>query len=393
MRRGTIIAALAAMGGMVLTGGASAETIVMQKSVAHPHAGVLLAVPEGFSYQNLIEPYDVMRAVLTKRGKGLQAVALSAHPVAQDTTAEMYVKEMMEGLKETLAIRQLKVLKTVEMPVAGLTGVAQKITYTFRGVKTLAAQVYFVRDVASPKGLKLRICYVLTVESDTESEATLLPVLGEVIKTVKLVALRHPFEVPVTELAEPIEDKERGYSIRPPRGWTAGAASAGVVLSQTDYLLGGIPMPTVRVLVGDVPAGLTDRDRAAECIKMARKVATERHLAAKVLSEGQAKLGGVDGYQFVLAQSPETRPIPEPGGEKAPERVIIIHRLACLPAVGGHQAGGYSLVLVCQGGDVKALEAIIEKISGGFRFLRPTSQPTTSTAPTTQKAATTRPNP
>ena len=212
----------------------------MGKPIEYPHAGVAVAVPKDFHLQNLREPFDVMSAVMTEGGKSVQAVNLSAFPVDASVTAETFAAEMAAELKKSLAIRHLKVLKTVkEMDVAGAKGIGQSLKYVFRGVRTAAARVYFLRELATAKE---RLCYVLTVESAaSERKGTLIKLLGDVMKTLRQIPLRQPVSLKPPPLGPPHNELRLGISVRPPRGWFVAPLPAGLQMAQTDYLLDGQP--------------------------------------------------------------------------------------------------------------------------------------------------------
>ena len=96
--------------------------IQMGKVFEFPHAGVALGVPEGFEPQNVGEPFDVMRAGLLKGAKSVQAVTLSAFPVAEKVTAAGFADAMTAELRKNLAIRHAKETPRVSVRVAGIEG-------------------------------------------------------------------------------------------------------------------------------------------------------------------------------------------------------------------------------------------------------------------------------
>jgi len=362
----------------------AAAPIKMLAPAEYPHAGITLAVPEGFQYRPLGRNFDVLRAELFEGNLAVQAVTLSAFPVSGKTNARTCAEKMVAEMKNDLAVRNLKVLKTAAMTVADIAGTAQRMSYTYRGVEIVAARVFFLRRIDKPDAAgqtdkqPVHICYVLTVECAAEKQATMLPILGEVIRTVRLTAVRHPTEVKIKFWASPLKDSARGYSVRPPRGWYATLAPGGLEMAQTDYLAGGEPMQVAMVRVAEEAGETTGKAAALKCLEIAKKAAAERQAATKVLSEGPAGLGGRTGYQFVLrlvakAQTqPTTAPVQPP--------IIIIQRVACITTAGG-QRKRYSLILHCVATGEQQGRAMMEKIASGFEFLTPASGPTTSTAP------------
>lgn len=345
--------------------------IAMGEALEFPRAGICLSVPKGFAAQPLGEPYDVMRSVLRVKGKAVQAVSLSAFAVGAKETRGTFAEKMLAEARKSLAVRGLKVRKKTPMAVGGVAATAHLLTYTFRGVETTAARVFFIRDV---KNTSARICYVLTVESAPARKDKLLPVLGEVVKTVKLIDVAHPVALGIRLLGEEMTDHKRGCAIRPPRSWYATRTSVGIQMAVTDYLMGGAPAVTATVAVADVAAAATPQACARQAIDRATKAAAVQNRFAEVVSRSAEKLGGLDGYQFVLRQVPK-----KPGNGDLP--VFIVHRVVCGPA-GAKKRASYSLIVVCQGGQAKAAAAMMAKLARGFRFVEPpTTKPATRPTP------------
>lgn len=388
----TVVAAL-----LVNVAAPAAGPIVLQEAVEHPHAGIALAVPAGFAHQPLTALYDVMNAVvLDDKGQPMYAVTLSAFPVAEKVTADEFAEAKAGELKKNLAIRHLTPLKKVPISVAGLTGTARTMSYTFRGMKSIAAQVYFIRDL---KSSSTRICYLLTVVSPAEKERQdrLLPILGAVIKSVRLVAARHPAVPGAGDLGEPVADAKLGYSLQTPKGWYAEKSPFGLEMGQVDYLVGGLPMPSVRFMVAPASGdALTAEAAAKQFLGIARRMASERKQTSKVASEGPTKLDKLTAYQFVLVQSSAKPPVP-PAGERLPTSVVVVQRTARLPDRGSETPKVCVLILTCRGDDAKAAAAGMAAIAGGLSLTHATTQPATqpTSRPATQPAGkpTTKPAP
>jgi len=357
--------------------GARAGDVAMQKPTAYPHAGVALSLPEGFSIQLDSDPFLVVRAVRARGSKASQAVTLSAYPVAEKVTTDSYADAMAEQLGKSLAIRNLKILKKRPIPVAGVTGSAARMSYSYRGVDTVAARVYFIREV---KNRKLRICYVLTVESTPDLEKTLLPTLSCVIKSVKWVGVQAPSELALAAPGPAVVVKGKGYSIRPPAGWFAGEAAIGAFMGQADYLRGAQPTITMSVLTLAAGAKTTCRQICEGHLKRALAEAKKRNLRAEVLSNGPAAIGALKGHQFVLRQSQKTVSSTQ---EAAPEPpVVIVQRTVLAPRGGGKGVRAHSLVLICQGTDPAKARKIMDHVASSFRVLpTPGATTTTTSAP------------
>ena len=355
----------------------AAKPVVMGKVQEHPHAGIALAAPTGFQPQSLSAPYDVMHSVVLEDDRPVQGVTLSAFPAAAKVTADEFADLKMAELNRNLAIQQLKLLKKTTMPIAGATGSARLMSYTFRGVKTLAAQVYFLREV---QGAKLRICYLLTVVCSAARQPRLLPTLGAVVRSVRLISVRHPVLAGDVKLGEPVEDYNLGYSVRRPAGWYVAKIPVGVELGQVDYLLGGVPMPSAQLLATKLSS---DEATSEACAKMyigiAKAAALQRKHSCQAISQGPAKLGGLDAYQFVLLQVPGGAG-PAPRAEADKESVVIVQRTACLPAEPGGKPRVFAFILTGRGRDAKPAEALMETLAASFRRVQPATRPTTRPA-------------
>ena len=364
------LAVLAALAVSAAALGATRAEIPMSEPIEFPHAGIVLSVPAGFEFRQPAEQTDVMRAVATKAKQPAQAISLSAFAVGEEVTTKSFAASMLENLRNNLVIRHLKVLKETPMPVAKLEGLARSLSYTFRGEKTLSAGVCFIRELTSKSA---RICYLLRVEAREKHGDKLLPFFGQMVKSVRLTPVRRPIDVVISALGPSIKDFTRGYSLRPPDRWFARLTDGGVIAGQSDYLRGGLAMPQLQVAVQDVGLETNSKDCAKRWLNRGTLSARKSGLATEVLSEGQAELAGLEAYQFLLLQSPKAQATSNPATEPATkpaadEAMIIAQRTVCVDAPGGKRKS-FSLVILCPGGDDKAAEAVIEKISRGFRLL------------------------
>ena len=408
-------AALAALAGPGAAAGAGEAPPAAgeAKRVEFPHAGVVLSVPGGFKLQSPAGAFDVMQAVRKQGGRAVQGVTLSAFPVAAGVTAEKFADGVLKDLQGNIAFRRVKLLKKTPMTVAGIPGAGRKIRYSLRGQETVAARAYFIRELAASR---VWICYVLTVEAVAGKDADLLQVLGETIKTVALISLRHPAAMPVERLGRAVKDYRRGYSVRPPLGWYSAVTLVGVEMGRIDYLLGGMLMPAAQMVVAKVPPALTAEACAKDALQLAVEAATENGMVPTVISQGPAKLGLTDGYQFVLRQAaraaPATAPADKPAAPEAPlaPPVLIVQRTICAsppprpapstrptqpasrPAARPAGRFSYSLVLITQGVKPAAAVAMVEKIAPGFELFPP-DEPPPATAPATRPEPATQPAP
>ena len=345
----------------------------MGKSISYPHIGLSLAVPENFSLRNIFgEPFDAVRAVLRENDKPVQHVTVSVHPVDRKKTHEQYARDMIGKMKQDAAIRQLKILKeTSDLRIADQPCTGCTMQYTYRGVRKMAARVYFTRDVPTTGG-RGRLCYMLFVEVGAKHESALLPVLDAMMKSFKLSALRRPGDVAVGELGPAVEVAKHGFAVCPPRGWYVAPLEAGLQAAQTDYTAGGLSTVTLQITVRPTPEGGTS------------KLLARRHLAkaleafptGKTLRQGPVKaLAGVECWQFVLHREGKAKAPPSGGGgsnSKPPgklETVTIVQSVLCVPAEGKLPARTYDLVLLCHGGTAENTQATMDRIAPTFKLL------------------------
>ena len=376
------------MTALIAWGSLRAE-IRMGEPVEYPHAGIAIAVPEGFTPQVLEEPFDVMRAVRMEGKEPVQAVSLSAVPVAKDATADKIAVEMFAERKSNLAIRHLTLKKKVStMKVAGTTGTGCILEYTFRGIKTAAAEVYFTRDLPAAG---VRLCYVLSVETPLDRQAEVIPLLGEVMKknALRMIPFRRPVDIPIVTLGKSCHDHRHGFCIRPPRGWYVEEIPAGMKMAQTDYsLVGGRSMPTIHVTARDLAGEPCNVTEVRKRVSSARKLLS----GCNVTGEGDTKLAGLQARQFILQTAAPKRPATQPfapTGKPAgkdrpgpaganPAMVTIVQRVLCVPRRKDRSAASYVVALLAQDVQVDKLEAMMETICGGFTLMYP--PPTTAPA-------------
>ena len=356
-----------------LSGGAEVR---MGKAAVYPHVGLALGVPEGFVPRVCVEPYDAMRAVLHEGNKTVQGITVSVFPVGKAKTHAQFAEAMIGDMKENIAVRQVKVLKTAEVRIAGLAGTGCRIQYTFRGVRTTAARVFFTRDVPATGG---RLCYVLTIESSPKHEESLLTVLDGVMKSCALSPIRRPSELTVSELGPVVEAAEHGFALCPPVGWYVSATRTGLEVAQTDYTVGGMPTATLQVTVRPTPEGGTSKGLALG--HLAR--ATKAFPAAAGVWQGETELSGLTGYQFVLHQEPQAAKAPSSSsgsGSKPPAKkgasVTLVQTVLCVPGVGKAPGKTYDLVLLCHGGRVETARATMARIATTFKVLFRPKKPT-----------------
>jgi len=378
MHTRTCIALLLAVaaGGAV----ASEPNVPLAEPVEYAHAGIQLALPEGFEPTDLSDSFEVLQAIRRKSDEPIHAVSLSAFPVAEKVTPRAFGDAMIADMRNNLAIRGLEVGKLVNLKVAGVPAAARRLTYRSRGVPSVAVGACFIRE---PRGDEPRLAYVLLVQVTPKDEQMLVPMFVAVVKSAAMIGLRHPADLPVGGLGRPHEDFRLGFSIRPPAGWYVAAMPKGVEMARTDYLLGGLPMPQVRVVV-DERATREPAEKACGKALVAAKAASEQHkLSAELVREGPVSLGGVKGYGFVMRQ-----------GAKGPradgDAMLLQQRTICVPSAEGGQRQ-YTVVMLapCRGEEIarKTMDMVCES----FQLLQAAETRPAETKPAATRPSSTRP--
>jgi len=353
--------------------------VAMQSAVDYSNAGIAIAVPRGFEPKLVAAPFDVMSAAVEETNHPVEAITLSAFPVADTGTAEEFAEGKMSDLQRNLAIRNLRTLRKTPMPVAGATGAARLVTYSFRGTPSVAAQVYFIRNVPNNPN---RICYLLTVVTSIEKQAALLPVLGAVIKSVRFTPVKEP-EIPAKlALEEPVKDVDLGFSIRLPKGWYIDRSGVGVEAGMVNYLQGGIAMPSIKVVAA--PASIdaaTSEACSKKLLAMLQSVAVRNKQETRTVSDGIAVLGDLPAWQFALQIVETPNAIPSLGGKDLGD-IIIINRTACLN-VQGKQPIAYTVTITTRAAEQVAAGRLMNALAGTFKAIGPATQPASAPAATT----------
>jgi len=404
----TILLSAVVMGAAQLAAGA----VEMAPPREYPTAGIALAVPKGFTFRSPSDQSDVMFAVLMMDKTPAASVRLSVFVVGDDVTAKAFSAERVRQIGSTLAVRNLKVIKETTMTVAGLAAVAQRLAYTFRGDPVQAAGVCFIRSLP---GAGRKLCYLLTVECGQGHQDKLLPILGGVLKSISMIALRRPMQVPVGPACPAVKCPRAGYEFAPPADWFVIRKGDDLIVSQSDYLrpdlgVGDLPLPQLRVMARRSPVGVDSKAAADQCRSRLFDMMKSRAggVRAVLLSSGPAKLAGRDAYEFVVLQKPvgptgtaptaaaptASRPAgTRPAGQaerQDKDSVIIAQRTLCV--AGPSNVTTYSLVLVCPTSDGTLARRMLAQLAEGFRLLgEPQDRPAGPARPAAPAPSQTRP--
>ena len=378
----------------VAVGAAETEksaAIKMNKPVDFPHAGIRIALPAGFEFQTLSEEFQVMVATRVEGRQATQSLSLSAYPVGgENVTAKEVLQRLLTPLKQDLAVRYLKVIKETRSRIAGIDGEARRLSYTYRGIKTVAVSACFIREVeldgakaktpSAPIASKLYVAYVLTMEVALDYEKKLLRTFDEVVRGVGLIDFQRPIDITTINFKGPfLKEFRKGYAIRVPKGWVGGLNELGVFIEQADYLLGGVASPSVQVVSAIIPEIMTARD----CGKKAIEYEQNHGVKIEILSEAPTKLAGKGAYQYVLRKSIEPvpagtqpattpikgRPSTRPSKTAAAAPIIEVRRGLCVPGRKKGEMRHYAIIVSCRDCDAKQAVEFMENLAAGFSLI------------------------
>jgi len=374
-----------ALAGAVAPGRAATAKAPLEEPVTYDNAGITIAVPKGFEQRIISAPFDVFSATVEESGQAVKAVTLAAFPITQGVSAEEFAEGKMAELARNVQIRNLKTARKTAMKVAGADGAVRLVSYTFRGTDSVAAQVYFLRDIA---GSPNRICYLLTVVTTASRKAELIPALGGVVGSVAFVPVKEPRIAEAPPLDERVvTDAAMGFSFRPPKGWYIDRSGGGVEVGLVNYLQGGIPLPSVKLTAAIAPDEATSQSASAKYLTLLTSAAVQNKQTTRTVSDANATLGGLPAWQFVLQIMERHSPIPSLSGKRA-EDVVVIHRTACLTRPDSPNIA-YTVTITTQVSQRAAAVRLMDALAEAFTATGPASrpaEPTTTTAPATKPA-------
>jgi hypothetical protein len=375
---------------LALAARAPGEGIDVAATREYPNAGISLAMPEGFTFVQPADANEVLGAELAEGGQASMSVRLSAFASAPDTAPEVFLGERYARFKDDSSITQLETVSESCMPVASSRAAARMVSYLRRDEPMRAAWVCFARDL--PQGCR-KLVYVLSVECRDRVGDRLLPTLGQIVGTVSLVSVRSPSAVSPGPKGPAVVDEEWRWRFSPPVRWFASSRGRAVAFAQTDYLrpeltVEGLPVPQLRVTAVEVPSGTSPQ----ACVAAGRDKLPRADGAADgvkaCLSEGPARLAGLDAYQLTVLKTAlpastsrpaETGPASAPAGEagapataptsaRAGENggsIVVSQRTACVAGEDG-KTTAYSLVLICRTGEANEAVAMLDELAEGF---------------------------
>ncbi|MCK5114156.1 MAG: hypothetical protein KAR11_05275 [Phycisphaerae bacterium] len=361
----------------------AADPIKMKPPIPLPHAGITLGLPVGFVQQNeLADETHILTAGRTESDKTTGGISLLVVPAEKGVTAESFLQGQVDAYTQSLAVRHFKKLGQAPISIApGLEGLAASCQYSFRGIKTVAVVICFIRDIKPEKdAAAIHVAYLLTMEMPAERKKDILRTLDAVLETMKLTAIQRPIDMEHDYKGLILKDFKGGYSVRAPKGWASGKNDWGITLKQIDFLAGGVACPDVQI----VSITMDDKLNSKECGRKYLDAEIKRGLKVDVISEGPAKLAGKDAYQYVVRKSisaPATTPASQPATKPADasdkpkivqtpeeEPIMQVHRLLTVPAE-GDKVRHYAIILTTRRCDVKKTAAMMDKLAENFSLI------------------------
>jgi len=350
---------------------AQAQTpkIELSPPVTAAFAGVKVSMPKGYDLQLTSDRYTVLRAAKLENDEAVVSVSISAVPVSPQATFASFVD--MAKPTPTLVLRNLKVLKIRRLRMAGLDGEVRITSFEFRGVQATAVTVFLLRPVPS---VPMQMGYVLSVEGEKSRGKELLPVLAAVGESLELSDPVRPLSQKIDSLGGTIVSKRWGYTIDLPQWWKGRLSRDRdqVVMDQTDYLRGGVPMPQAKLVVFPEPG--TAEVCAKTALRALQQTMRERKMEFETVREGPARMADRDGYEFVVQQI-----VPPATTQQAaaPEPVVVAQRTVCVGGI------SYSLQVIGQTDKLDQVTSVLEAIAAGVVLSAPqTTMPATAPSAT-----------
>ncbi len=334
-----------------------ADAPTIQKARDFAWAGISMGVPEGFKASPLTSPNQVLLGTVENPAKGdPYQVSLYAYSLGEGMSLKAFMDYMTDSLRQTPALKNMTTDAEVEVPFYTGRALVRVFTYEMGSAenKTSMGWIAFIPE---PKEKNApRIAYMLGVAMTEKQADQLLPVLVAVSKTITTAVPQCPAISAVVAKGSAIEDRQFGFSIIQPEGWAGRSTNKGYEMGQMDFARGVIS-PKVEVIAQSIPASFTPKTFGEQA---AAKNAPKGFVRT-ILSQGPAKLDGMDGYQFVGSQKPEAG--------AAGTETILVGRLICLDTGNGSQMM-FALVVNCGNVSPKDAEAFAETMASCFKLLR-----------------------
>ena len=327
---------------------------LLQPAEDYAQAGIRLSLPRGFRQVRL---QQINRVVIARGGTrdSPQQIALSIFPVAADTDLQTLVDSATDHLNCKLGVSNVMIETDAEVPF--LDDVAHVRTFgcDYGGQTLVAARLCFIREPEQTEnGLTPRLGYVLGMGVNHEEADALLTTLAAVSRSIELVDFVRPVSLPVSRAGYDVTDTQWDFSLHQPQGWAGSFNDRGFAMGRFDNLMGGAVTPRVEVLVSEVADEDTAEELAAAAIA-AKKLDGHRIV---VLSRGPARLGDIDGHEYVTQETLGDGPL-----------TVEVGRLICTNDEDTPKRL-YALVVRCQGATAHQAQMIMDAIAPTFDLSR-----------------------
>ena len=350
----------------------------------YPNAGLQLALPEGFKIKPLEKASQVLVASSEGQAEKSQTFTVSIFPVSDGVSASLFVDDTLRDLRRQGTFGDIKVTSRVTFNIHGIMGDGSRLDFSHEGKDLSAVVGCFIRLVRSPNEPKdsamIRLAYVVSLETGRANKDSLPPVIQAIAKSIQFTDVRRPMDIPIAKGKE-LKDEKLGLGVVIPAGWVARKKSDGIAMGQIDFLLGGVASPMVHASAVDVPAGLDYK----QCLQRLLKKYRDMGYTVELLSQGPAKLAGLDGYEFAIRRSVVGEAVKDPYAEKRPAAepmtrpgpaYIEMGRFAFSPGSGGDKTSTdtkkvYFIDMVCYDDNVKKIRTVLNRLAGGFTILKP----------------------
>ncbi|RPI64628.1 MAG: hypothetical protein EHM48_00435 [Planctomycetaceae bacterium] len=332
----------------------------MDKPADYAWAGIRLAMPVGMSAAPLATPNEVLTGMIQiDKSADMQQVTLYAYPLGDGSlTLNVFMDFMMNSIRQSPMVKDFKVEVESEVPFQTGKALVRVMSYS-SGSDENRSYMGWVAFIREPKDKKApRVAYMLGLATTEKHVEKLLPTLAAICKTIVVSDPVAPPPAKIDLQGNTVEDTQLNFSIVQPVGWAGRPTDRGFEMGQMDFADGGAVSPKVSVIVQTVPADQTPKTLIEAAIE--RKA--PKGMVRKVLTQGPAKMSGMDAYQVVGSQTPEE-------GSTGASSVIVC-RVACVDLPDGSKRL-YALVVECRGATAGDTETMAEKIAAGIKVQQP----------------------
>ena len=350
---------------------AKGERLAMQAAETFAQGGVTLSIPKGFDYIAPQQYQNVCEAVLTTGNEMIQHVILTASITRKPSTLDKELRQYqsLSGSGEMLAqlnrfrrknpdLSNQKVRSRAKLPIAGIKGDAQVLSYSQNKTDIYQVELCFLRDL--PNG-KLQICYVLSVTAVATQKSALLDVFGEITRSLKLVEFPKSADLAFSKKNNEVVSQDILTAIQIPRGFYGGVVPTEqkpiIMFGQVDFTMGRTDSIIGKVVVKTDKQVITAKkiiDGFVNAIKDNPNV--------EILENTAAKIDNIDGLQLAYKSSIKT-------ADGKTGIAIVFHRVVTLPK-GNNATEVYWIELTINSdADTKKARALMDQIAGGFKRL------------------------